>query len=80
MCSTRSASVSTWPYIIVAVVDMPRRCAWRITSSHSPAVVFLGAVSGSGRYPYPNISPDVPCFRLRPSGGQSTQGLSWAMA
>ena len=23
MCSTRSASVSTWPYIIVAVVDMP---------------------------------------------------------
>ena len=43
MCSTRSDSVSTWPYIIVAVVDMPSRCAWRITFSH-PAVVFLGAM------------------------------------
>jgi hypothetical protein len=35
MCSTRSSSVSTWPYIIVAVVDMPSRCAWRMTPSHS---------------------------------------------
>src|SRR5919198_1069060 len=35
MCSTRSSMVSTWPYIIVAVVDMPSRCAWRMTSSHS---------------------------------------------
>src|SRR6478609_8503787 len=38
-----------------------------------PAVVFLAAVRGSGRYPYPKSSPLVPCFRLRPSGGQSTQ-------
>src|SRR6266511_1478456 len=35
MCSIRSASVSTWPYIIVAVVDMPSRCAWRMTFSQS---------------------------------------------
>ncbi len=44
MCSTRSSSVSTWPYIIVAVVDMPRRCAWRMTSSHSSDFVFFGAM------------------------------------
>ncbi len=44
MCSTRSSSVSTWPYIIVAVVDMPRRCAWRITSSHSSDFVFFAAM------------------------------------
>ena len=44
MCSTRSSSVSTWPYIIVAVVDMPSRCAWRMTSSHSSDFVFFGAM------------------------------------
>ena len=44
MCSTRSASVSTWPYIIVAVVDIPSRCAWRITFSHSAVFVFFGAM------------------------------------
>ena len=44
MCSTRSASVSTWPYIIVAVVDMPSRWAWRITFSHSAVFVFFGAM------------------------------------
>ena len=44
MCSTRSSSVSTWPYIIVAVVEMPSRCAWRMTPSHSPVFVFFGAM------------------------------------
>ena len=44
MCSTRSASVSTCPYIIVAVVEMPRRCASRITPSHSAVFVFFGAM------------------------------------
>ena len=44
MCSTRSSSVSTWPYIIVAVVDMPSRCASRMTPSHSSVVVFFGAM------------------------------------
>ena len=34
-CSIRSSSVSTWPNIIVAVVLMPRPCAFSITSSHS---------------------------------------------
>jgi hypothetical protein len=42
MCSTRSASVSTWPYIIVAVVDIPSRCASRMIPSHSDDVVFFG--------------------------------------
>jgi hypothetical protein len=37
-------TVSTWPYIIVAVVDMPSRCASRITPSHSSEVVFFGAM------------------------------------
>ena len=44
MCSTRSSSVSTCPYIMVAVVDMPSRWAWRITSSHASDLVFLGAM------------------------------------
>ena len=34
-CSTRCSTVSTWPYIIVAVVRMPRPWAIRCTSSHS---------------------------------------------
>jgi hypothetical protein len=34
----RSSTVSTWPYIIVAVVRSPFRCASRITPSHSSAV------------------------------------------
>jgi hypothetical protein len=34
----RSSSLSTVPYIIVAVVRRPARCAWRMTSSHSSAV------------------------------------------
>jgi hypothetical protein len=37
-CSRRSSSVSTVPYIIVAVVRSPAWCAWRITSSHSSEV------------------------------------------
>src|SRR5207249_2163458 len=44
MSSTRSSSVSTCPYIIVAVVDIPSRCAWRMTSSHSSVRVFFGAM------------------------------------
>src|SRR6478609_2179438 len=51
---------------------------WLPVGTSLPAVVFLAAVSGSGRYPYPKSSPDVPCLRFRPSGGHSTQGLSWA--
>jgi hypothetical protein len=38
MCSMRSSSVSTVPYIIVAVVRRPARCASRITPSHSSLV------------------------------------------
>ena len=43
MCSTRSASVSRPPNIIVAVVEMSSRCASRITPSHSVARRLLGA-------------------------------------
>jgi hypothetical protein len=35
-------SVSTWPYIMVAVVDIPIRCASRMIPSHSALVVFFG--------------------------------------
>ena len=49
MCSTRSSSVSTWPYIIVAVVEMPSRCASRITPSHSFVFVFFGAMMSRTR-------------------------------
>jgi len=40
-CSMISASVSTWPYIIVAVERMPMRCASRCTSSHASGPPFL---------------------------------------
>ena len=40
-CSTRSSTVSMPPNIIVAVVEMSRRCASRMTSSHSSEVAFL---------------------------------------
>jgi len=39
-CSMRSSSVSTLPYIIVAVVRSPARCAWRIVPIHSSADAF----------------------------------------
>ena len=65
MCSTRSASVSTWPYIIVAVVDMPSRCAWRITFSHSAVFVFFGAMISRTRST--RISPPPPGIESRPA-------------
>ena len=64
MCSTRSATVSTWPYIIVAVVDMPSRCAWRITSSHSDDFVFFGAMMSRTRST--RISPPPPGIESSP--------------
>ena len=41
----RSSGVSTVPYIMVAVVDMPARWAALITSSHSSLVVLRGAIT-----------------------------------
>ena len=64
MCSTRSSTVSTWPYIIVAVVDMPRLCAWRITSSHSEDFVFFGAMISRTRST--RTSPPPPGTESRP--------------
>ena len=43
-CSTRSATVSTWPNIMVAVVRMPRPCASSMTRSHSSVVALRGAI------------------------------------
>ena len=65
MCSTRSASVSTWPYIIVADVVMPWRCAWRMTSSHSSLFVFFGARIVRTRST--RISPPPPGIESRPA-------------
>ena len=64
-CSIRSASVSTWPYIIVAVVDMPSRCAWRITFSHSAVRVFFGAMMSRTRST--RISAPPPGIESRPA-------------
>ena len=44
-CSTRSANVSMVPYIMVALVRRPRRCASRITPIHSAVVVLRGAMT-----------------------------------
>ncbi len=49
MLDTLGRRVSTWPYIIVAVVDMPSLWAWRITSSHSDDFVFFGAMMSRTR-------------------------------
>ncbi len=65
MCSTRSGIVSTWPYIIVAVVDIPRRCAWRITFSHSALFVFFGAMMSRTRST--RISPPPPGIESSPA-------------
>ena len=65
MCSTRSSSVSTWPYIIVAVVDMPSRCACRITLSHSELFVFFGAITSRTRST--STSPPPPGTESRPA-------------
>ena len=65
MCSTRSSIVSTCPYIIVAVVDMPSRCAWRITPIHSLLFVFLGAMIARTRST--RTSPPPPGSESRPA-------------
>ncbi len=65
MCSTRSSSVSTWPYIIVAVVDIPRRWACRMTSSHSSDFVFFGAMIARTRST--RISAPPPGIESRPA-------------
>ena len=65
MCSTRSATVSTWPYIIVAVVDIPSRCAWRITFSQSAVFVFFGAMISRTRST--STSPPPPGIESRPA-------------
>ena len=64
MCSTRSSSVSTWPYIMVAVVDMPRRWASRMTPSHSAVFVFFGAMILRTRST--STSPPPPGSESRP--------------
>jgi len=64
MCSTRSGTVSTWPYIIVAVVDIPSLWACRITSSHSDDFVFFGAMMSRTRST--RISPPPPGIESSP--------------
>ena len=73
MCSTRSSTVSTWPYIIVAVVDMPSRWAWRITPIHSLLFVFFGAMMSRTRST--STSPPPPGSRVQPRVPEARQRL-----
>ena len=73
MCSTRSSRVSTWPYIMVAVVEIPRRCASRMIPSHSAEVVFFGEMTSRTRST--RISAAAAGDRVEPGVAQARQRL-----
>ena len=84
-CSTRSAAVSTWPNIIVALERRPPSWILRCTSSQRSVVVFFGAMilrtrSTSISAPAPGTLPRPAALRSRmtSSMGRFSYWAKWS--
>ena len=70
-CRAQCLGWSTWPYMIVAVVRNPTRCAVSMTSSHWAVLILSGQITA--RTSSSRISAAVPGNVLRPASFRRTR-------